>query len=405
VSIATRFLNAWRDLAKLPRELWLLCLATFVNRTGTMALPFLALYLTESLKFSSARAGIVLTLWGLVALFMGPVAGKLSDRWGALFMLESMMAAFGVILLFFPLAKSWAAVLVMTALFALTNVGFGPPSLAMISSLSTPEQRKSAFALARLAINLGMSVGPAVGGLLAQVSFPVLFMVDGATALIATAILVFSPFHKRVKKHEAEIKVAETRDGNKWMLHTLFSDTNLQIFLLGIIPVIIVFWQHQSTMPLFLVRDLHFSTSAYGMLFTLSTLMVVTMEIPLNAVTSHWPHRRAFVLGCGLMTLGFGALAVARTYLEVALTVVIWTFGEMILFPAMSAFVAEIAPEGRSGEYMGFYAMGFNFALMAAPGLGTFALEHYGPTQLWLSMLGIGSVSVLIFGVTNVRKN
>jgi predicted MFS family arabinose efflux permease len=402
VSVATRVLNAWRDLAKLPTELWILCLATFVNRAGTMALPFLALYLTESLKFSSARAGIVLTLWGLVALFMGPVAGKLSDRWGALFMLETMMAAFGIVLLLFPLAQSWPVVVAMTMLFAMTNVGFGPPSLAMISSLSAPEQRKSAFALARLAINLGMSVGPAVGGFLAQLSFPVLFMVDGATALVAAAILVFSPFHKRVKAHEAENSVA-IRDG-KWMLHTLFADANLRVFILGIIPVIIVFWQHQSTMPLFLVRDLHYSTTAYGMLFTLSTLMIVTMEIPLNSVTSHWPHRRTFVVGCSLMAIGFGALAVARTYLEVALTVVVWTFGEMILFPAMSAYVSEIAPEGRRGEYMGFYAMGFNFALMAAPGLGTFALDHYGPTLLWLSMAGIGAVSVLIFGVSGKRS-
>ena len=399
MSLATRVLNAWRDLAKLPRELWILCLATFVNRAGTMALPFLALYLTESLKFSSARAGIVLTVWGLVALFMGPVAGKLSDRWGSLFMLETMMVAFGVVLLLFPLAHSWPAVLGMTILFALTNVGFGPPSLAMISSLSTPEQRKSAFALARLAINLGMSVGPAVGGFLAQHSFPLLFIADGATALIATAVLVFSPFHKRIRKHELENHVP-TKE-SKWMLHTLFSDANLQVFLLGIIPVIIVFWQHQSTMPLYLVRDLHFSTSAYGMLFTLSTLMVVTMEIPLNSLMAHWPHRRTFVLGCSLMTLGFGALAVARSHVEVALTVAIWTVGEMILFPAMSAYVSEIAPEGKRGEYMGFYSMGFNFALMAAPGLGTFALEHYGPTLLWLAMLAIGSLSVLIFGTFN----
>ena len=185
------------------------------------------------------------------------------------------------------------------------------------------------------------------------------------------------------------------------MLHTRFSDANLQVFLLGIIPVIIVFWQHQSTMPLYLVRDLHFSTSAYGMLFTLSTLMVVTMEIPLNSLMAHWPHRRTFVLGCSLMTLGFGALAVARSHVEVALTVAIWTVGEMILFPAMSAYVSEIAPEGKRGEYMGFYSMGFNFALMAAPGLGTFALEHYGPTLLWLAMLAIGSLSVLIFGTFN----
>ncbi len=402
MSVATRVLKAWRDLAKLPAELWILCFATFVNRAGTMALPFLALYLTEDLNFSSARAGVALTLWGLVALLMGPVAGKLSDRWGALFMLETMMASFGIVLLLFPLAHSWAAVLAMTMLFAMTNVGFGPPSLSMIGSLSKPEQRRSAFALSRLAINLGMSVGPALGGFLAQLSFPVLFIFNGATALFAAAILVFSPFHKRVKTHEVENSV--TTSGGKWMLHTLFADANLRVFLLGIIPVIIVFWQHQSTMPLFLIRDLHFSPSSYGMLFTLSSLMVVTMEIPLNSITSHWPHRRTFVLGCGLMTLGFGALAVARTHLEVALTVAVWTCGEMILFPAMSAYVSEIAPEGRRGEYMGFYAMGFNFALMAAPGLGTFALDHYGPTLLWLSMLGIGSVSVVIFGVSGKRR-
>jgi MFS family permease len=402
VSVATRVLKAWRDLAKLPAELWILCFATFINRAGTMALPFLAIYLTEDLNFSSARAGVALTLWGLAALLMGPVAGKLSDRWGALFMLETMMASFGVVLLLFPLANSWAAVLVMTMLFALTNVGFGPPSLSMIGALSKPEQRRSAFALSRLAVNLGMSVGPALGGFLAQISFPVLFIFNGATALFAAAILVFSPFHRRVQAHEAENNTV-TRDG-KWMLHTLFADANLRVFLLGIIPVIIVFWQHQSTMPLFLVRDLHFSTSAYGMLFTLSSLMVVTMEIPLNSVMAHWPHRRTFMLGCGLMSLGFGALAVARTHFEVALTVAIWTFGEMILFPAMSAYVSEIAPEGRRGEYMGFYAMGFNFALMAAPGLGTFTLDHYGPTLLWLSMLGIGSVSVVIFGFTGRQR-
>ena len=183
------------------------------------------------------------------------------------------------------------------------------------------------------------------------------------------------------------------------MLHALFADADLRVFLLGVVPVIIVFWQHQSTMPLFLVRDLHFSTSAYGMLFTLSTLMIVTMEIPLTSLTSHWPHRRTFVIGCSLTAIGFGALALARSYFAIALTVVIWTIGEMILFPTMSAYVAEIAPNGRQGEYMGFYAMGFNFALMAAPALGTFGLERYGPTLFWTSMLGIGSVSVLIFGV------
>jgi MFS family permease len=367
-----------------------------------MALPFLALYVTERLKFSTARAGFVLTLWGLVALLMGPVAGKLADRFGALLMMKTMMAAFGVVLVLFPLAHSWAMVLVMTALFALTQVGFVPPNLSMVGSLSAPEHRKSAFALSRLALNLGMSIGPAVGGFLAQRSFSALFIVDGASALIAASILVFSSsLHKRVGALQQNDNGAPAKQ--RWILHALFADANLRLVLLGIIPVVIVFWQHQSAMPLFLVRDLHFSKSAYGMLFTLNTLMIVTMEIPLNSITAHWKARRAFVIGCICVAVGFGALAFARTFLEVAITVAIWTVGEMMLFPAMSAYISDIAPDGQRGQYMGFYAMSFNVALMAAPSLGTFGLERFGPMLFWSSMVGIAFVSVLIFGIAGKR--
>lgn len=402
MSIATRVLQSWRDLAKLPRELWILCFASFVNRAGTMALPFLALYLTESLKFSTARAGFALTLWGLVALLMGPLAGKLADRYGALFMMKAMMTAFGIVLILFPLAQSWPMVLLMTSLFALTQVGFLPPNLSMVSSLSRPENRKAAFALSRLALNLGMSVGPAVGGILAQHSFSALFIVDGASALIAALILVFSLLNKRIGDLGSTATEAPAKQ--RWILHALFADANLRVFLLGLIPVTIVFWQHQSAMPLFLVRDLHFPKSVYGLLFTLNTLMIVAMEIPLNSLTAHWSHRRAFVTGCALTAVGFGSLALARTLPAVALTVAIWTVGEMILFPAMSAYVSEIAPENKRGEYMGFYSMGFNVALMAAPSIGTFGFERFGPTLFWSSMLGIGSVSMLIFGIHGKRR-
>src|SRR5215510_5947789 len=87
----------------------------------------------------------------------------------------------------------------------------------------------------------------------------------------------------------------------------------IRVFLLGIMPVAIVFFQHESTMPLFLVRDLHFSESGYGMLFTINTGMIILLEVPLNHATAHWPHGRALALGSVLFSLGFGALAVAHT--------------------------------------------------------------------------------------------
>ena len=181
------------------------------------------------------------------------------------------------------------------------------------------------------------------------------------------------------------------------MLDALFTDARLRGFLLAVVPAAMVFWQHQSTLPLYLVRDLHFSASAYGLLFTLNTLMIVAMEIPLNSATAHWPHRRTLVYGGILLAFGFGALALAKTYFAIAMTVAIWTFGEMLLFPAMSAYVADIAPAGRGGEYMSLYGMAFNIAFTAGPWLGTFTLDRYSSTTLWVSMFGIGMVSALAF--------
>lgn len=128
------------------------------------------------------------------------------------------------------------------------------------------------------------------------------------------------------------------------------------------------------------------------------------MEIPLNAATSHWPHQRTLALGSLLFGLGFGALAIARTFAEVAVTVAIWTFGEMILLPGMSAYVSQIAPGGRQGEYMGLYMMAFSLTFMVGPWAGMLVLERFGATRLWIAMLGVGMVSALLLGRPTRRR-
>ena len=396
--------KAWRDLSKLPRELWILCFATLVNRLGTMALPFLMLYLSRDLGYSVERAGAALALYGGVAVAAGPIGGRLADRWGALRTIEGTLLASGVVLLLFPLAKSWPAIVVMTILFAATSEAFRPANLARVGELGPPESRKQAFVLSRLAVNLGMSVGPLLGGFLVQSSYPLLFIVDGLTTLSAAAILVLSSFHRLAQARERELLAAgaalphEQHRGS--LFSAVFADPALRMFLLGIIPVGMVFFQHESTMAVFMVRDLHLPESAYGALFTINTGMIILLEVPLNAATADWPHRRTLAVGSALFAVGFGALAIADSYLEVAATVVIWTVGEMVLLPGMSAYVAEIAPEGRRGEYMGLYMMAFSAAFMLGPWLGTQLLERFGATVLWTAIFGLGMLSALVLSRT-----
>ncbi len=383
-------MNPWRGLGGLPRALWVLAAATFVNRSGTMFLPFLVLYLTKGLGITPPLAGGIFALFGFGALVAGPFAGRFADRYGPVRMMRLSLAVSGALLLLVPFARSAAAIAVLTLLISSAGEAFRPASLSVISHLVGPERRKAAFALQRLAVNLGMSFGPALGGFLAAVSWPALFVVDGVTSLLAFATLfILFPRDISFPAPRSAGMGSSRREGLR--------DPGLVFFLVSIVPVGIVFFQHESSMALYLVRDLGYAVWMFGLFHTVNTLLIVALEVPLNLATSHWTHRRALVLGSTLVAAGFGALAWARSVPAVIATVVIWTFGEMIVLPGMSAWVADAAPEESRGAYMGLYSMAFNLALVVGSPLGTALLEHGGGRVLWLAMLALGLVSSVLF--------
>ena len=389
-------LNPWRGLGGLPREVWLLFATNLINRAGMMVLPFLVLYLTRQLGFSLARAGSMLAIYGASAIVFGPIGGRLSDRIGALPVMRASLISSGSVLLLFPLAKSFAAVACMTVLWAGCAEMFRPASLAAITHVVAPEQRRQAFALNRLAINLGMSIGPALGGFLATVSFHAMFAVDAATTLIAGAVLALTPWRAFTGVNSE----AGNRDDEHVGPATILHDTFFLVFLSGVFLVGIVFFQHESALPLYLVQYLHLSPAFYGMLFTINTLLIVALEVPLNTATLRWSNTRLLVLGCLLFAVGFGALGVIASPAGVIATVVVWTFGEMLLFPAMSAHMADIAPENRRGAYMGAYSMSLSIALTVGPWLGTQLLALLGPVAVWSVMFALGALAAvsMVFG-------
>ncbi len=388
-------MNPWRGLAGLPRALWVLAAASFVNRAGTMFVPFLILYLTKELGATPSAAGGVFALFGVGALVAGPFAGRFSDVFGPVRMMGLSLVLSGTLLLAVPLARSLPAIAALTFVVAVVNEGFRPASLSVISHLAAPDQRRAAFALQRLASNLGMSIGPALGGFLAAVSWPSLFFVDAATSL-AAAVMLALLFPKDATFPSARADGAEgsRREGLR--------DPALVYFLVALVPVSVVFFQHASSLPVYLVAGLGFPVWTFGLLHTVNTLLIVFLEVPLNLATARWPHRRALALGAALVAAGFGALAFARSMTAVVLTIAVWTFGEMMLLPGMASWVADVAPAESRGAYMGLYGMAFAFAIVTGPPLGTALLERGGPRVLWLSMLGLGLLSTVLF--TRVKE-
>ena len=381
-----RALNPWSDLAGLPRDSWLLALATLVNRAGTMVIPFLAVHFTRNLGFSAGQAGIALAVYGIVSLLTSPFAGRLADRVGSQRILTVSLALGGLGFWALPLLRTLPQVLAGMAVLSAVSEAMRPATLALVSDLAPPRLRRQAYALNRLAINLGMSVGPALGGILAAHSFQTLFWVDGATSIAASLLLLAFPF----RAHSVEVHA-----GTSPSLGAI-GDRRLRYVILCLLPVLLVFFQHEGAMPVWMVEQLGLSTRAYGLLFTLNTMLIVFLEVRLNSVTAHWSPARALSVGSALCTVGFGALAFLTTYLGIVATVVVWTFGEMILFPSTAAYVSELAPPERRGEYMGFYSMTFGIGFTLGPWAGLNVLEAAGARTLWMACLFAGALSTLL---------
>ena len=363
--------------------------ASLVNKAGSMVLPFFVLYLTREAGLSVQTASLMVLLYGAGALVAAPVAGRLSDRLGPILIMRTSLLLSGVVLLAFPFARGLPAIIAMTLVLSVTSEAFRPANMTIMGDLVSPDRRKTAFALNRLAINLGMSVGPALGGLLATVSFRWLFLVDGATAVVAGIILAASAFppHRRT----AELRQVEEAVAPHLRLPLgAHRDPRLLYFLAAMFPIAVVFFQHISSMPLYMVQDLGLSAAAYGLLFTVNTLLIVFLEVGINTKTAHWPHRRTLSLGSALCGIGFGALAWSTNFWQVGLTVVIWTFGEMLIFPGMADYLTDIAPESRRGEYMGLSQMMMGLAFSVGPWAGLQILAVFGGKVLWLSMLALG---------------
>ena len=383
-------LNPWRGVSGLPASVWFVFATTLVNRAGTMVVPFMVLYVTRYLGVRPALAGMALTVYGIGGLLGAPIAGRLCDRIGPFAVLRGSLVLSGLILLTFPLTSHFGVFLAITFIWSLVAESVRPASLAALTSVVRPEQRKAAVAVNRLAINLGMSVGPAVGGFLATVSFPLLFVADGVSAiaggLVLTTLMAWRSVAPLGTGGRSQVAPEERKGGS------VLRDPRAVIFLTGVFLMAVVFYQHEGAMPLFLVRDLHYRESFYGILFAVNTVLIVLLEVPLNLAMQRWSHRWTLVLGATLFAIGFGSMAVVHSVPGLLLAAVVWTFGEMIAMPASGAYAADIAPPGRAGAYAGAYASTFSLAILVGPWAGTIALEAVGGFALWSAMLVVGLI-------------
>jgi MFS family permease len=263
--------------------------------------------------------------------------------------------------------------------------------MSFISDEVSADRRKTAFALNRLAINLGMSIGPVIGGILSTINFSLLFYVDGITSIAAGVYLLYSGI-KEQDSVETEPKINLEDEPTKKKF-SILSNRKFIYYMIAIIPVQIVFFQHIGALPLFIVEQLEFSKSTFGFLMAINTVMIILIEVPLNDAMRMWPDWKALMLGAILTGFGFGITIYGFNTYILIFSIVLWTFGEMIFFPSAGNYVAEHSPKNMRGEYMGYFQMTFSFSFMIGPLLGTVILEEFGAITVWMGTFILGMLT------------
>uniref|UniRef100_A0A7V2ZHF3 MFS transporter n=1 Tax=Ignavibacterium album TaxID=591197 RepID=A0A7V2ZHF3_9BACT len=387
-------MNPWKSLKGLPHDMWVLFFTSLINRSGTMVLPFLTLYLTKVIGTSPAKAGTVLLVYGISAFLAAPVTGKISDRFGSLRVMKFSLFGTGLLFILYSFLENYYLILIASFILSAVNESFRPANLSMISELVNPSQRRVAFALNRLAINAGMSIGPVIGGFLTLIDFHYLFYVN-ALSSFAAGIYLSSVKWTSLKSDETR---TESETKSTYKLNVL-SDKAFLFFLFAVIPVNLVFFQHIGALPLYIVDDLGYTTAAFGLLSAVNTVMIIILEVPINDLMGNISYKKSMVIGALLAAIGFGAFAIAQTTIPLIIAIMIFTFGEMIFFPVTAAYTSEIAPEHRKGEYMGYYQMTFSLGFSFGPWLGTVVYQNFGSTILWASAFCLGLVSVLLLSL------
>lgn len=396
-------MNLWKSLNGLSKNIWLICAVTLINRSGTMVFPFLALYLTQEIGVTPGKAGLVITFYGIGALITSPFAGKLSDKLGPITLMKFSLFSTGLLFFVYSFFDNYIIISVISVILAIFSESFRPAGMAFISNEVTVEQRKPAYALYRLAINLGMSIGPVIGGILSSIDFHLLFYVDGLTSIAAGVFLVFAKWNIKPKTVDSNLEEKNLTINSKLVI---WQDGKFMYFLFASLPVVMVFFQHFSSMPLFVVDQLGFSRSTFGFLIAVNTVMIIIVEVPLNSLMSKWEDWKGLALGSVLTAIGFGGMAFTTEIWGLVITIIIWTFGEMIFFPSAASFATDISSEERRGEYMGYYQMMHSLAFIIAPWSGAKIYEVWGSQILWIFTFFSGIASALLYiKLRNYKKS
>lgn len=371
---------------------WLLALIMLINRSGSMIIAFMGLYLKEELGFSLQETGSMIACYGIGSIVAAYLGGWLTDKIGH-FKVQFFGLVLGGILCFVLMyMRDFYSFIITVFILAVVIDSIRPANATSVSFYAKPENITRAFALNRMAINLGFAIGPMVGGILAAISFKWLFIVDGATCIIAGVVFFIFFLNRKGNEKSKEEKKIAGKGRNP------YRDLPFVVFIILVTLFATAFFQLFMTFPLYYRLECNQTEAMVGVLLGLNGVIVFSVEMLIVHFLKDTKKLFYIIVGGLLLTaLAFFILNISHSVTILVISIIVMSIAEILTMPFMATISVQRSDERNRGKYMGLYTMSYSIAFVIAPYSGSYIADNFGFDVLWWVMGGLCVAVAAVF--------
>ncbi|MGC4116163.1 MAG: MFS transporter [Myxococcales bacterium] len=366
-----------RAFRGLPGTFWALFAGTFVMALATFVFPFLALFL-RSRGYSVEETGLMVALYGFGSIPAGPLAGWLADRVGRRPTLLGALVCAAVLTALLPFLKTPVLLSAGALLLGLSASSYFPASSAVVSDIVPPARYGDVFGLMYWERNVGIAVSFALGGALAAYGYERLFWADAATTLLFVAVVYF--------KVPETLPAAAARATGKPGWSAVFADGPFCLLMAIQTVFAIGLLQFMVAVPVVMASK-GLTPGHYGLAMSVNGVLIALLSPFVSRVTEKREPGHVLALASLFVAGGYGAYAFCATPLEYCVATGVWSLGEILSLPTISALVASLSPEDLRGRYQGLFSLSFGVAMALAPAVGGAVVERAGAQALWAGVV------------------
>jgi len=371
----------------------MIAFGALVSSAGSaLVWPFQFIYITRTLGLNLATVGTLITLSSGTGLAVSFLAGSMADRLGRKPVMVIAQAAQGCAWILMSFAHTYLGFLVALMVLASSQPVYAVGSDAMLADLVRPGLRASGYSVMRILNNVGIALGPAVGGIIVSRSYAMAFY-GAATVLFLYGLFLLVCVRETLRRGSGAGPGGNAAPAGGY--RQVARDRGFLLFTLLItlgMTAPLMFW---TLMPVYTKQNFQFPEHLYSWLPVTNALMCVFVQFFVTRWTRRYPPLAMLVLGLGVYALGVGSVALMSGFWGFWTSMVVFTFGELITMPTGTAYVANRAPAELRGRYMSIYWLTWGCARAVAPMIGGTLNDQVSPHAIWYGGLAIGLSSTL----------